>query len=180
MGSTRGQPGVNLGSTWGQLGVNLGSTWGEPRVNLQHPTASALSTPGELWRARRRGGGSSSSSCASALARRARRRGVGSSSSPSAAAAAAAAAGAAPTSTLGLRLGILGSLGSHDRSTFLTSFTSRSLFASGAAVTFMARQLQEARLCTAQEARLSACGQGLKLVHFSAQLERFVWDRGCA
>jgi len=23
-------------------------------------------------------------------------------------------------------------------------------------------------------------GQGLTLVHFSAQLERFVWDRGCA
>jgi len=25
-----------------------------------------------------------------------------------------------------------------------------------------------------------AVGQGLTLVHFSAQLERFVWDRGCA
>jgi len=25
-----------------------------------------------------------------------------------------------------------------------------------------------------------ALGQGLALVHFSAQLERFVWDRGCA
>jgi hypothetical protein len=24
------------------------------------------------------------------------------------------------------------------------------------------------------------CGQGLTLVHFSAQLEHFVWDRGCA
>jgi DNA polymerase sigma len=23
-------------------------------------------------------------------------------------------------------------------------------------------------------------GQGLTLVHFSAQLERFLWDRGCA
>ena len=23
-------------------------------------------------------------------------------------------------------------------------------------------------------------GQGLSLVHFSAELERFVWDRGCA
>jgi len=23
-------------------------------------------------------------------------------------------------------------------------------------------------------------GQGLTLVHFSSQLERFVWDRGCA
>jgi hypothetical protein len=26
----------------------------------------------------------------------------------------------------------------------------------------------------------AAGGQGLTLVHFSAQLERFVWDRGCA
>jgi hypothetical protein len=25
-----------------------------------------------------------------------------------------------------------------------------------------------------------AMGLGLKLAHFSAQLERFVWDRGCA
>jgi len=45
LGSTRGQPGINLGSTWiqpgvnlgltwGQLGVNLGSTWCQPGVNL--------------------------------------------------------------------------------------------------------------------------------------------------
>jgi hypothetical protein len=27
---------------------------------------------------------------------------------------------------------------------------------------------------------LGAGRQGLTLVHFSAQLERFVWDRGCA
>jgi hypothetical protein len=27
---------------------------------------------------------------------------------------------------------------------------------------------------------LATNGQGLTLVHFSAQLERFVWDRGCA
>jgi hypothetical protein len=26
----------------------------------------------------------------------------------------------------------------------------------------------------------AAISQGLTLVHFSAQLERFVWDRGCA
>jgi len=25
-----------------------------------------------------------------------------------------------------------------------------------------------------------SASQGLSLVHFSAQLERFVWDRGCA
>ena len=25
-----------------------------------------------------------------------------------------------------------------------------------------------------------ACRQGLTLVHFSAQLQRFFWDRGCA
>jgi hypothetical protein len=29
-------------------------------------------------------------------------------------------------------------------------------------------------------AEAAAAGQGLTLVHFSAQLERFVWDRGCA
>jgi hypothetical protein len=28
--------------------------------------------------------------------------------------------------------------------------------------------------------RHSSVDQGLTLVHFSAQLERFVWDRGCA
>jgi hypothetical protein len=30
------------------------------------------------------------------------------------------------------------------------------------------------------EARGAGPDQGLTLVHFSAQLERFVWDRGCA
>jgi len=28
-------------------------------------------------------------------------------------------------------------------------------------------------------ARLCAAKQGLKLVHFSAQLKRYLWDRGC-
>ena len=28
--------------------------------------------------------------------------------------------------------------------------------------------------------RADGVGQGLTLVHFSAQLERFLWDRGCA
>jgi hypothetical protein len=28
--------------------------------------------------------------------------------------------------------------------------------------------------------RAAGRGQGLTLVHFSAQLERFLWDRGCA
>jgi hypothetical protein len=32
---------------------------------------------------------------------------------------------------------------------------------------------------TSPSARAAAC-QGLTPVHFSAQLERFVWDRGCA
>jgi len=27
---------------------------------------------------------------------------------------------------------------------------------------------------------MASCGQGLTLVHFTAQLERFVWDEGCA
>jgi len=26
----------------------------------------------------------------------------------------------------------------------------------------------------------AGCGQGLTLAHFSAQLEHFLWDRGCA
>ena len=43
MGSTWGQPGVNLGSTWGQPGVNLGSTWGQSGVNLHCPTVAVLS-----------------------------------------------------------------------------------------------------------------------------------------
>jgi len=34
MGSTWGQPVVNLGLIWGQPGVNLGSIWGQPEVNL--------------------------------------------------------------------------------------------------------------------------------------------------
>ena len=47
MGSTWGQPGVNLGSTWGH-GVDLGSTLGQPRVNRHRPTMSewnAISIP---------------------------------------------------------------------------------------------------------------------------------------
>jgi len=38
MGSTWGQPGVNLWSIWGQPGVNLGSAWGQPGVILHRPT----------------------------------------------------------------------------------------------------------------------------------------------
>jgi len=33
---------------------------------------------------------------------------------------------------------------------------------------------------TASGVASSPIGQGLRLVHFSAQLERFVWDTGCA
>ena len=34
--------------------------------------------------------------------------------------------------------------------------------------------------CVAASYARSASAQGLTLVHFSAQLERFVWDEGCA
>jgi hypothetical protein len=39
--------------------------------------------------------------------------------------------------------------------------------------------LQEARMAATALA-VAGSRQGLTLVHFSAQLERFVWDRGCA
>jgi len=35
------------------------------------------------------------------------------------------------------------------------------------------------KICSRCESAVAAAGQGLTLVHFSAQLERFVWDRGC-
>jgi len=38
----------------------------------------------------------------------------------------------------------------------------------------------EAELGNNNGKRSGGGGQGLTLVHFSAQLERFVWDRGCA
>jgi hypothetical protein len=38
-------------------------------------------------------------------------------------------------------------------------------------------QMMQAQLLQQQQL---AMGQGLTLVHFSAQLERFQWDRGCS
>jgi len=37
-----------------------------------------------------------------------------------------------------------------------------------------------ARVAAAMAPDAATAGQGLTLVHFSARLERFVWDRGCA
>ena len=47
---------------------------------------------------------------------------------------------------------------------------------SSASMKAMQRNMSTTSLCDSE----GGMGQGLTLVHFSAQHERFLWDRGCA
>ena len=60
--------------------------------------------------------------------------------------------------------------------------TAAAVFPTTAAATFpTAEELPPPPLSAAsRRGAVSASVQGLTLVHFSAQHERFVWDRGCA